>query len=721
MGDMLNVASKANISSSSNKKQSYEEGVLTEVEENPWCLVDLGRNFPCSGIKIYNLKIIDNLKVEISSDLKEWYELSISSQNDSGLYFQILSQIQTRYIRVSCVGYVCLEFSKLEAYVTDLIVSARDDALGSRMYALVNGMIIAKKIGFNFGYVWKDIYFDWQSSDDNAAGMEVDPENLVFNEDFIQNYSYKNYLSVGKPLALKDKNINSLKQKPYDNPWGYYAPLGYDFDDYSDENYRKGFKECFFEIHFHKNIQVMFDEVEKLALKLGQFVSFHLRGVDIIYGSASKIYHKACYYKVFPYEIALEGIKQELKSNKKVLLFGDDLKLLAEIKKYFQDDSIIIVDELIDRKKNTATQNAFFEIYLMSKSQKIYRAGSSLFSRFAHAISNAKMANIFKDYSKQERFDWILKNINTLSLEPFHRKAYSYFCLYLLSKELKLSLDQSLKYINLAIENYPDNYLFYSLYLIDCYVEKNDLEKVEELTRKSLLLDKNAFFKSLFMNYGGLVNNKEMLNIIEFSKKINLDENHPFFCYLIAKIYFFKKDYTKVVEICKELVRYEFLYKNEVIKILFESQRYIIEKQTQDLQICNTKLNELNCMSKSSLSSDKQKIAKLQSQLNFVKLNGTAIERVKNHLTYKIGFLIARNSKNFTTILTTPFKIFLVYLCHISSNEVKPNLKEYPDYQEALKLQNSKEYKYGKAFIKAHKKWYKGGYIRLFKELRKIK
>lgn len=720
MSDMLNVASKAIISSSSNKKQLYEEGILTEVEENPWCLIDLGRNFPCSSIKIYDLKTIDNVKIEVSSDLNEWQELSISSQNDSELHLQILPQFQIRYIRVSRIGYVSLEFSKIEAYVTDLIVSARDDALGSRMYALINGMIIAKKIGFNFGYVWKDIYFDWQNGDDNAAGMEVDPENLVFNEDFIQNYSYKNYLSVGKPLVYKDKNINSLKQKPYDNTWGYYAPLGYDFDDYNNENYRKDFKECFFEIHFHKNIQVMFDEVEKLVLKLGQFVSFHLRGVDIVYGSASKIYQKACYYKVFPYEIALEGIKEELKSNKKILLFGDDLKLLAEIKKYFQNDSIIIVDELIDRKKNTPTQNAFFEIYLMSKSQKIYRAGNSLFSRFAHAISNAKMVNIFTDYSKQERFDWILKNIDILSLEPFHRKAYSYFCLYLLSKELKLPLEQSLKYINLAIENYPDNYLFYSLYLIDCYIEKNDLEKIEELIRKSLLLDENAFFKSLFMNFAGLVNNTEMINIIEFSKKINLDKNYPFFCYLVAKIYFFRKDYTKVVEICKELMCYEFVYKDEVIKILFESQRYIIEKQTQDLQICNAKLNELNCMSKSSLSSDKQKIAKLQSQLNFVKLNGTAIERVKNHLTYKIGFLIVRNSKNFITILTIPFKIFLMYLCHIS-NEVKLNLKEYPDYQEALKLQNSKEYKYGKAFIKAHKNWYKGGYIRLFKELRKIK
>ncbi|EAI5973677.1 capsular biosynthesis protein, partial [Campylobacter coli] len=530
MSDMLNVASKAIISSSSNKKQLYEEGILTEVEENPWCSIDLGRNFPCSSIKIYNLKTIDNVKVEVSSDLNEWQELSISSQNDSELHLQILPQFQIRYIRVSRIGYVSLEFSKIEAYVTDLIVSARDDALGSRMYALINGMIIAKKIGFNFGYVWKDIWLDWQNGDDNAAGMEIDPENLVFDEKFIMLYSYSNYLCNNTTLVVKKKKLQNLKELPYDYPWGYYAPLGYSFDDYSDENYRKDFKECFFEIHFHKNIQIMFDEVEKLTLKLGQFVSFHLRGIETIHGSGSKTLQKACYYKVFPYEIALEGIKQELKSNKKILLFGDDLKLLAEIKKYFQNDSIIIVDDLIDRKKNTPTQNAFFEIYLMSKSQKIYRAGSSLFSRFAHAISNAKMVNIFTDYSKQERFDWILKNVDILSLEPFHRKAYSYFCLYLLSKELKLPLEQSLKYINLAIENYPDNYLFYSLYLIDCYIEKNDLEKIEELVRKSLLLDKNTFFKSLFMNFAGLVNGKEMDNIILLSNNVNL-ERFPYFSY----------------------------------------------------------------------------------------------------------------------------------------------------------------------------------------------
>lgn len=716
---MLNVASKATISSSSNKKQSYEKGILTEVEENPWCLVDLGRNFPCSSVKIYDLKTINNLKVEVSSDLKEWCQLSVFSQNDSTLYLQILSQSQTRYIKVTGIGCMSLEFSKLEAYVTDLIVSARDDALGSRMYALVNGMIIAKKISFNFGYVWKDIWLDWQSGDDSAAGMEVDPEDLVFDEKFIMLYSYNSYLYNNTTLVAKKKKLQSLKELPYDYPWGYYAPLGYDFDDYSDESYRKDFKECFSKIHFHKNIQVMFDEVEKLALKLGHFVSFHLRGIETIHGSGSKTLQKACYYKVFPYEIALEGIKQELKSNKKVLLFGDDLKLLAEIKKYFQNDSIIIVDELVDRKKNTATQNAFFEIYLMSKSQKIYRAGSSLFSRFAHAISNAKMVNIFKDYSKQERFDWILKNINTLSLEPFHRKAYSYFCLYLLSKELKLPLDQSLKYINLAIENYPDNYLFYSLYLIDCYVKKNDLEKVEELTRKSLLYDKNAFFKSLFMNFAGLVNRIEMDNIISLSRNIHL-EKFPYFSYVVANIYFFRKDFVKVCFVCQKNLILDSCLKDSLQKIFIISQNKTICNQKELLVEQKLEIARLENFKNEYFKFEAKEKLKIIKQNNFFKMYGTATERVKNHLAYKIGFLMVRNSKNFITILTIPFKIFLVYLCH-TSNEVKPNLKEYPDYQEALKLQNSKEYKYGKAFIKAHKNWYKGGYIRLFRELRKIK
>lgn len=50
-----------------------------------------------------------------------------------------------------------------------------------------------------------------------------------------------------------------------------------------------------------------------------------------------------------------------------------------------------------------------------------------------------------------------------------------------------------------------------------------------------------------------------------------------------------------------------------------------------------------------------------------------------------------------------------------------PPLESYPDYKEALKEKECFTYKLGEALIRADKEWYKGGYIKLWFEIRKLK
>ncbi|HEC1783383.1 TPA: hypothetical protein R1737_001451, partial [Campylobacter lari] len=50
-----------------------------------------------------------------------------------------------------------------------------------------------------------------------------------------------------------------------------------------------------------------------------------------------------------------------------------------------------------------------------------------------------------------------------------------------------------------------------------------------------------------------------------------------------------------------------------------------------------------------------------------------------------------------------------------------PSLESYPDYKEALKLKNHLSYKLGQALIKANKTWYKGGYVKMWFEIWKLK
>ncbi|EFM0820454.1 alpha-2,3-sialyltransferase [Campylobacter coli] len=49
-----------------------------------------------------------------------------------------------------------------------------------------------------------------------------------------------------------------------------------------------------------------------------------------------------------------------------------------------------------------------------------------------------------------------------------------------------------------------------------------------------------------------------------------------------------------------------------------------------------------------------------------------------------------------------------------------PSLESYPDYKEALKEKECLTYKLGESLIKANKTWYKGGYVKLWFEIRKL-
>ncbi|EAK5067698.1 hypothetical protein CEE11_08790, partial [Campylobacter coli] len=50
-----------------------------------------------------------------------------------------------------------------------------------------------------------------------------------------------------------------------------------------------------------------------------------------------------------------------------------------------------------------------------------------------------------------------------------------------------------------------------------------------------------------------------------------------------------------------------------------------------------------------------------------------------------------------------------------------PPLENYPDYKEALKEKECLTYKLGEALIKANKTWYKGGYVKMWFEIGKLK
>ncbi len=101
-----------------------------------------------------------------------------------------------------------------------------------------------------------------------------------------------------------------------------------------------------------------------------------------------------------------------------------------------------------------------------------------------------------------------------------------------------------------------------------------------------------------------------------------------------------------------------------------------------------------------------------------------AQERIKNHLAYQLGNAMVANSNSLLGYIKMPF--ILSYITeiyhknqenHKQSNQKYPKLECYSDYQEALQIKNSPNYKLGIALIKAKKRG--GGlfnYLSLFKQ-----
>ncbi|EAH7413440.1 hypothetical protein BVL50_09325, partial [Campylobacter jejuni] len=85
------------------------------------------------------------------------------------------------------------------------------------------------------------------------------------------------------------------------------------------------------------------------------------------------------------------------------------------------------------------------------------------------------------------------------------------------------------------------------------------------------------------------------------------------------------------------------------------------------------------------------------------------IYNISSTLSYKLGDVMIRNYLNPVSFLKLPFLLYITKKKYIKKNLV-PNSNV-----------NILKYKLGQALIKAHKNWYKGGYIKFWFDLYKLK
>ncbi|EAI4303766.1 glycosyltransferase family 8 protein [Campylobacter jejuni] len=144
--------------------------------------------------------------------------------------------------------------------------------------------------------------------------------------------------------------------------------------------------------------------------------------------------------------------------------------------------------------------------------------------------------------------------------------------------------------------------------------------------------------------------------------------------------------------------------------------RYL--KLNLELEFIDKKLNSINNN-------------KATHALNVIQVDYTAVSRVKNQLSYKIGQVALISSKNILDFICIPVYIFSIIISHRQDKKIYHNalqknpklkflpLEQYPDYDEAIKLKQHFSYKLGSIIIHSLKYWYLGGILvlpfRIFK------
>ncbi|MCR6594978.1 sugar transferase, partial [Campylobacter insulaenigrae] len=674
----------------------------TSANKHNWWLIDLEEAVYIECIRLFNTKNIFsrsklcNVEIYTSIDNIHWTfiprEFCKWKYNDFECDIVLSNKISVRYVRLS-LREEALSLSKVEIFKRNkkgYIVSAKPDGFGMRLASMLVGMYLAKKLDFNFGFTWPnsiDLAFmgiteSKNDSDICYLGNAMDEVDKVFDEVFISKFLLdKDALASnhGNIIRKKERNLDFLSDiSNFEEDWGWYST------DILPSKWLKDCneEECLSEISdLYKNISfsdeyknIICDVEDKFSNLQNNFVALHIRGGDIIYSKIRKSPNfTPVVERFFPYEIALEIAIMELKNNKNIIVFGQDLNANKELVMHLQSLreykhlSIIDISSLIKVEYNEM-QRAFFEINFMSKAQKIYSAKESVFSKIAMMISGKNILLSFHNvFNQQEQLKLIVQNMYILNLHPL-QVSMSYFRLFQLSQELGQSVEKNMQYLYEALKIDDDND-GYRIYILKCLFAQKKYKDIN-LELKSILSQRYHRFYETLLPYslGGF--DECYKDYIEFD-----NIHYPYIVFLAMNICEFLGDLNRYYYL-KSLIE-KSIHRDEILSI---SNSFSIHKEYN------------------------------------------AVKYIKSSLYYKLGnSLISMNILMIFKMLSNEKKQNKL----IGGIENRLQLENLCVCDEAKEVMNHLSYRFGVLLFNTHKSWYKGAYLllpyRLYKEYRNFK
>ena len=548
-----------------------------------------------------------------------------------------------------------------------IIIGGRDDGFGERMRALLNAIFVAQELGLEWGFVWPDYWEEQLEGGAVKSPMANLPKmSELFSEDFIRRYQRpelpSNYLI---PVLERhyQKSIKNLLTPPFEHDWGWYMTQG-DLDvwfkDVSRAYYRKSLASIFASMDFSPEARAVFRLVDERGL--GDFVALHIRSGESLYKDYYVKTWWHCRYKVSPYPLNVAVALDELKKGHRVVLFSDDFPVCDAIKSYLTrlnpnyEGKIFTATELKPSDLK-GWEDLLFDVYLMSKAKRIYCSWTTGFARFACYIGHNELIALPEHYSVAQSYELMVKFIDIEGVHP-RQAGFCYFFLYLLAKDLNLPFEMRHAYLERSFEIWPNDST--QLFRIDLLLERGLFEEAEALLG-GLSPENRQDLLTLMLEYPGF---------------------NPTFPFHIFSRYFLSAKYH-------HLTRFAF-----EIYLAFYDEKSIANAYHPGFR-------EPLMHAFGAAFSPAQDSQPTPQNIDIYK---------RHSLAYTLGRAMIENSKSLLGYIRMPY--VLSYLREQHAKETQ-RLRDEDGYCKFYNEAGTLSVELGRALIRAHKAWFKGGYIKL--------
>lgn len=472
----------------------------TEYEVNPWVLIDMKQARKPAYIIIQNRdiefagKISKTVQVEYSLDGNE-YSLIHEGEvifgalpNSIPLILPLSKEVPFRYLRISLNSKdkVPLHLKRVNILIDErpdltqgqdsvTFYSLRNDGLGERLKSLLNAMVLSREYQNEFK-------FTWTTPDNLGPTHAIAAPETTFAPEFLEQHLTEEIPSdfhvLDKRLDFVNGNleVNNSIQVSQNSIYTQIPEL---------KKYisPKQFENAFHEIGFSDEVNEAIDYASKVTLKVNA-VSVHLRSGDIVYG---RYRHNDRYTnKVISWAQADFMVSSLKTQGLDVVLFGQSPEVCRTLADKY--DCIYLNDQ--EKVKSfSALQTAFFDIILMSRTNRIF-AGKSGFSQFAELIGGGKICAPETEFDRAEMATHIETLLSDTDEQPVDNLQIAFSCWhYVYNFKDIANSTQTVKLLEKGIIKDPDN-LFYKIVLATLLFEKEDVESAESMV--SLVLSKRG-------------------------------------------------------------------------------------------------------------------------------------------------------------------------------------------------------------------------------------